>query len=123
VCRLGVVEECFDCGGFEGSCEEESLSEVALFALEALELGLVFDAFAECFHSECFAELDECVHERVRRFAGFGDAGDERAVDFEGVDGEQQRYSPSKSTSETDYPTNSEDSRGAAGLGSDLPSN
>jgi hypothetical protein len=59
-----------------------------LFALEALELGVVFDAFAECFYAECFAELDECVDEGVGRFVGFGDAGDERAVDFEGVDGE-----------------------------------
>jgi len=60
---------------------------VALFALEASELGLFFDSLAEGFEAEGFAELDEGVDEGFGSRGG-GDAGDEGTVDFEGVDGE-----------------------------------
>jgi len=43
--RLGVCEELLDRGRFERACEEEALSEVALFALKVLELRLVLNAF------------------------------------------------------------------------------
>ena len=59
----GGGEELFDCDGGEGACEEESLSLVALFALERSELGGLFDAFGKGLDVECLAELDECVNE------------------------------------------------------------
>ena len=71
----------------ERAGEEEALAEVALFALEGLELGLVLDSFAERLEAERLAELDERVDERAGFLRG-GDAGDEGAVDLERVDGE-----------------------------------
>jgi hypothetical protein len=87
-CRLcGSVEEPLEGLGLERPGEQEALTLVALLPLEALELCLVLDAFAERLEVERLAELDEGVDEG-RGLLGGGDAGDEGAVDLERVDRE-----------------------------------
>jgi hypothetical protein len=45
------VSEAGDCVDVEWACEEEALSAVAFFVFELFELGVFFDALAECFQA------------------------------------------------------------------------
>ncbi len=67
--------------------EQEALAEVAVLALELLELGGQLDPLTEGLQAERLAELDEGSDERGG-FAGVVDPADERLVDLQRVDRE-----------------------------------
>ncbi len=80
-------EESLERVGRERAGEEEALGEVAALELQRADLAVLLDTLGERLQAERLAELDQGVRERVR-LAGEREAGDERAVDLERVDGE-----------------------------------
>src|SRR5579871_4245472 len=73
-----VHQELLDGVRRERTREQEPLAEIALLALELLELCRLLDALAERLEPEIPAEQDEHADER-RRLGRMRDPGDERA--------------------------------------------
>ena len=82
-----VQEEGFGFVAVHGAGEEKALDLVAAEVAEGLELGFVFYAFGYDFHAEGVGHADDVFYDGSVSFRG-GDAFDEEAVDFEGVEGE-----------------------------------
>jgi hypothetical protein len=82
-----VLEEAVAGGEIQRPGKQEALAAVAMLLLQQSQLARLLDALGERLDRERLAELDERADQGVP-FGILADAGDERAVDLQRVDGE-----------------------------------